>query len=84
MFENNKKEAVIPLETTAGITYLSNALDMAMGDESERKLDISINLSGVFLDSKEETYRKLSNELEPRITEKILRKGGSGMGLSRR
>ena len=85
LFEGNKKEAVIPLESTEGIRYLSNALHEAgLPDTGNIGGDIIINLtlSGVNMANNEAEWERVGKKIAEVIDIQRQRRGELSYGSS--
>lgn len=85
LFEGNKKEAVIPLESTEGIRYLSNALNEAgLPDTGNIGGDIIINLtlSGVNIANNEAEWERVGKKIAEVIDIQRQRRGELSYGSS--
>lgn len=81
LFENNKKEAVIPLETSTGIKYLSDALQEA-GLSTSNSGDITINLtlSGVNIADNNAEWERVGKKIAEVIEVQRQRRGELNYG----
>lgn len=77
LFENNKKEAVIPLESQSGIDYLSKAMEQANNNSGAAGGDITINLSlsGVNVADNNETWERVGRKIAEVIDVQRQRRG---------
>ena len=71
--ENNKAEAVIPLETNSGIEYLANAMQQA----GLSGTTVNVTLNGRILEMNSYNARRLGDELSNIINSNINRQGGN-------
>ena len=77
LFENNKKEAVIPLETQAGVDYLASAMNKAndttnnkAGTPSVANITVNVNMSGVNTQNEAEMKRLMERVITMAMREK--------------
>lgn len=84
LFEGNKKEAVIPLESEAGIRYLSNAMKEAGAGSSETSsnIEVHLSLSGIFDTDDRGKWQELAERLGEAIDIQIQRRGSLGYGAT--
>lgn len=84
LFEGNKKEAVIPLESQAGINYLSNAMKQAQEGQVTTSGDIQVylTLSGVNIADNEEQWQKVGEKIAEVIEVQRQRRGDLNYGSS--
>lgn len=85
LFENNKKEAVIPLESQAGIDYLANAMRSAQGDNSldgGSSITINLSLNGIFDTDDRGKWDQLAEKLAETIQVQAHRRGDLAYGSS--
>ena len=84
LFEGGKKEAVIPLETEAGINYLSDALEKAGGQGGGLGGDIVVNLtlSGINIADNDEQWEYVGKKIGEIIDIQKMRRGELNYGSS--
>ena len=84
LFEGNKKEAVIPLESQAGINYLSNAMKQAQEGQVTTSGDIQVylTLSGVNIADNEEQWQRVGEKIAEVIEVQRQRRGDLNYGSS--
>lgn len=82
LFEGDKKEAVIPLETTEGIRYLSDALQQAGygGGTGGDSYTINLTLSGINIADNEAQWEKVGKKLAEVIDVQRQRRGELNYG----
>jgi hypothetical protein len=81
-FEGNHAEAVIPLETQAGIDYLANAMREAntnQGTNGGNNIEISLNVGTLIADN-EEQIDKMTRMISDRLGILLNDRGGLGYG----
>lgn len=84
LFEDNKKEAVIPLESQQGIDFLANAMRQA-GSGSEgggSNIEINLTLDGIFDTDDQGKWTRLAEKLAEEIDLLLQRRGSLGYGAS--
>ena len=83
LFENNKKEAVIPLETQTGIDFMSAALEKSltqMNSNMNTSIEVKNYIDGpVFLDN-EDSMNKLASKIRDEISLINVKQGGLDYG----
>lgn len=82
LFEDNKKEAVIPLETNAGIKYLSDALVQAQslnGGSGGGDIIVNLTLSGLNI-ANEGDWEQVGEKIAEVIEIKRMRRGDLNYG----
>lgn len=70
LFEGDKKEAVIPLESTRGIQYLANAMQMAglnANNQGYGEITINLTLSGINIAEDEARWNQVAEKIGERI-----------------
>ena len=85
LFEGNKKEAVIPLETDAGIRYLSDAMIQAQGVAGQSlggDIIINLTLSGVNIADNDAQWEKVGKKIAEVIDIQRMRRGELNYGSS--
>lgn len=83
LFEDNKKEAVIPLESNAGIRYLSDALKQAgLGSNNGSSITINLTLSGVNIADNEAQWERVGKKIAEVIDIQKQRRGELNYGSS--
>lgn len=84
LFEGNKKEAVIPLESQAGINYLSNAMKQAQEGQVTTSGDIQVylTLSGVNIADNEAQWQRVGEKIAEVIEVQRQRRGDLNYGSS--
>ena len=84
LFEGNKKEAVIPLESQAGINYLSNAMKQAQEGQATTSGDIQVylTLSGVNIADNEAQWQRVGEKIAEVIEVQRQRRGDLNYGSS--
>lgn len=84
LFEGNKKEAVIPLESQAGINYLSDAMKQAQEGQVTTSGDIQIylTLSGVNIADNEAQWQRVGEKIAEVIEVQRQRRGDLNYGSS--
>ena len=84
LFEGNKAEAVIPLESQSGVDYLANALKQAQSDNGGVQGNVTINLSlnGIFDTDDRGKWERLAERLAETIQIQNNRRGGLNYGSS--
>lgn len=84
LFEDNKKEAIIPLESEAGIRYLSEAMKEADSGRSGAgsNIEIHLSLNGLFDTDDRGKWEALAERLAESIDVQIQRRGSLGYGAS--
>lgn len=85
LFEGNKKEAVIPLETDAGIRYLSDAMIQAQGMAGQSlggDIIINLTLSGVNIADNDAQWERVGRKLAEVIEVQRQRRGELNYGSS--
>ena len=83
LFEGNKKEAVIPLETDAGIRYLSDAMIQAQGVAGQGlggDIIINLTLSGVNIADNDAQWEKVGRKIAEVIEVQRQRRGELNYG----
>lgn len=83
LFEGNKKEAVIPLETDAGIRYLSDAMIQAQGMAGQSlggDIVINLTLSGVNIADNDAQWEKVGRKIAEVIEVQRQRRGELNYG----
>lgn len=81
LFEGNKKEAVIPLETSAGIKYLSDALkDAGLDAPSGGDIVINLTLSGVNIADNNAEWERVGRKIAEVIDVQRQRRGELNYG----
>lgn len=81
LFEGNKPEAVIPLQTDAGVEYLASALREAQsGGEGGGSVTINLSLNGIFDTDDRGKWERLAEKLAETIQIQQHRYGGLGYG----
>lgn len=85
-FEGNKKEAVIPLETQAGVDYLANAMRQAGatgdGTGSAGTTQVYLTLSGVNIADNDAQWQKVGEKIAEVIEVQKQRRGDLNYGSS--
>ena len=83
-FEGNKKEAVIPLETQAGVNYLANAMREAGAGESGGggSVTVQLTLSGVNIADNEAQWQRVGEKIAEVIEVQRQRRGDLNYGTS--
>ena len=82
LFEDNKKEAIIPLETNAGIKYLSDALVQAQslnGGSGGGDIIVNLTLSGLNI-ANEGDWEQVGEKIAEVIEIKRMRRGDLNYG----
>ena len=84
LFEDNKKEAVIPLESQSGIDYLASAMREAQGGSLDGGSSVTINLSlnGIFDTDDRGKWEQLAEKLGETIQIQMHRRGDLAYGSS--
>lgn len=84
LFEGNKKEAVIPLESQAGINYLSDAMKQAQEGQVTTSGDIQVylTLSGVNIADNEAQWQRVGEKIAEVIEVQRQRRGDLNYGSS--
>ncbi len=84
LFEGNKKEAVIPLETSEGIDYLADAMSRAGAGNNTSSGDIVINLtlSGLNLANNDAEWERVGRKIGEIIDIQRQRRGELNYGSS--
>lgn len=85
LFEDNRKEAVIPLETEAGIRYLSKAMEQAQGlsgQSSGGDITVNLTLSGVNIADNDAQWEKVGKKIAEVIDIQRMRRGELNYGSS--
>lgn len=82
LFENNKKEAIIPLESSAGVKYLSDALQQAGRDAISGGDSYTINLtiSGINLADDDSRWEAVGRKIAEVIDVQRRRRGDLNYG----
>lgn len=83
LFEGNRKEAVIPLETDAGIRYLSDAMIQAQGVAGQGlggDITINLTLSGVNIADNDAQWEKVGRKIAEVIEVQRQRRGELNYG----
>ena len=87
-FEGNKKEAIIPLETEAGISYLASAMNKASGGDGNTSsvggdtYEINVNLSGLNVADNEAGWERVGKKISEVIDVQRQRRGELSYGGS--
>lgn len=87
-FEGNKKEAIIPLETEAGISYLASAMNKASGGDGNTssvggdQYEINVNLSGLNVADNEAGWERVGKKISEVIDVQRQRRGELSYGGS--
>ena len=87
-FEGNKKEAIIPLETEAGISYLASAMNKASGGDGNTssvggdQYEINVNLSGLNVADNEAGWERVGKKISEVIDIQRQRRGELSYGGS--
>lgn len=87
-FEGNKKEAIIPLETEAGISYLASAMNKASGGDGNTSsvggdhYEINVNLSGLNVSDNEAGWERVGKKISEVIDVQRQRRGELSYGGS--
>lgn len=85
-FEGNKKEAVIPLETQAGVDYLASAMKQAGatgdGNGSAGTTQVYLTLSGVNIADNDAQWQKVGEKIAEVIEVQKQRRGDLNYGSS--
>lgn len=83
LFEGNKKEAVIPLETREGVDYLANAMEQAgASGGSGTNIELHLTLEGIFDTDDRGKWERLAERLAETIDVQVQRRGSLGYGAS--
>ena len=86
LFENNKKEAVIPLESAAGIDYLASAMEKAGANSTSNNggdtYEIHVNLSGLNVADNEASWERVGKKIGEVIDVQRQRRGELSYGGS--
>lgn len=85
LFENDKKEAVIPLESQAGIDYLSNAMQQAGAGQNGGtggSVTVNLTLSGVNIADNQATWSKVAQRIAEEIDIQKSNRGELNYGSS--
>lgn len=84
LFENNKREAVIPLETDAGIGYLADAMSKAGSNNNGAFGDIVVNitLSGLNVANNDAEWERVGRKIGEIIDVQRQRRGDLNYGSS--
>lgn len=83
LFEGNKREAVIPLESQSGIKYLSDALQMAgglSGGSIGSSITINLTLSGINIADNDAEWERVGNKIAEVIDIQNQRRGSLNYG----
>lgn len=72
--EGNRKEAIVPLETSKGIGMLASALEQAGANTGE--VNVHVTLSGQILEMNDYNVKKLGDKLASVINNQAIRRGG--------
>lgn len=83
-FEGNRKEAVIPLETQAGVDYLANAMRQAGGGEASNSgsTQVYLTLSGVNIADNDAQWQRVGEKIAEVIDIQRQRRGELNYGSS--
>lgn len=80
LFENNKKEAVIPLETQSGIDFMANALNQALNVNNNSRggsnNTINMTFSDIVMLNDEQSLDRLAEKITPALKRYNDRIGG--------
>lgn len=84
LFEGNKKEAVIPLESQQGINYLANAMKQAGADNLGINGGVTVNLtlSGINIADNEAQWQRVGEKIAEVIEVQRQRRGELNYGSS--
>ena len=85
LFEGDKKEAVIPLESQAGIDYLANSMKIALGQNggganNGNSVVVNLTLSGVNIADNESQWQKVGEKVAEVIAVQTQRRGELNYG----
>lgn len=85
LFEGNKAEAVIPLESAEGINFLANAMREAMGGETAasgmgESLTVNVNLSGLNVANNDAQWQMVGKKIGEIIDNQHMRRGSLSYG----
>lgn len=75
LFENGA-EAVIPLESQAGINYLANAMQQANGGSTGANINVTLELSGINIADNDRQWNDVARQIGERINTIQRREGG--------
>lgn len=83
LFEGNKKEAIIPLETEAGINYLSDAIEKAGGQGGGLgEVHVHLTLSGINIADDDAQWEMVGKKIGEVIEVQKQRRGDLNYGSS--
>lgn len=83
LFEGNKKEAIIPLETHQGIQYLADAMRAASGDTEEfggSNTVVNLTLTGIFDTNDQAAWERVGRKVAEVIDVQRQRRGDLNYG----
>lgn len=83
LFEGNKKEAIIPLETHQGIQYLADAMRAASGDTEEfggSNTVVNLTLTGIFDTNDQASWERVGRKVAEVIDVQRQRRGDLNYG----
>ena len=85
LFEGDKAEAVIPLESQAGIDFLGNAMKQAMGGEERfggDQIIVNLNLSGLNVADDDSRWEQIGTKIAEVIDVQRQRRGELNYGAA--
>lgn len=83
LFEGNKAEAVIPLESEAGIRYLSDAMrEASAGEGIGNQIVVNLTLRGLNLSDNESEWQYVGKKIAEVIDVNLMRRGELNYGSS--